>query len=72
MLGSKLVNAADPAVLDGAGDAYHVSGLVWRMGHGVPVSSFSEWAHGKFVLKARKHRELSLSSSASSRRPDEY
>ncbi|EKD97953.1 MAG: hypothetical protein ACD_23C00660G0003, partial [uncultured bacterium] len=23
--------------LDGAGDAYHVSGLVWRMGHGSPV-----------------------------------
>ena len=26
VFGSKLVNAADPAVLDGAGDAYHVSG----------------------------------------------
>ena len=52
MLGSKLVNAADPAVLDGAGDAYHVSGLVWRMGHGVPVSSFSEWAHEVFSVPA--------------------
>lgn len=31
---SKLVSALDPLVLDGAGDAYHVSGLVWRMGHG--------------------------------------
>lgn len=40
--GSKLVTAADTAVLDGAGDAYHVSGLVWRMGHGLHVSSFSE------------------------------
>ncbi len=40
--GSKLVTAADTAVLDGAGDAYHVSGLVWRMGHGAPVSSFLE------------------------------
>lgn len=38
--GSKLVTAADPAVLDGTGDVYHVSGLVWRMGHGAPVSSF--------------------------------
>ena len=38
VFGSKLVNAADPAVLDGAGDAYHFSGLVWRTGHGVPVS----------------------------------
>jgi GT2 family glycosyltransferase len=24
-------------ILDGAGDAYHVSGLVWRRGHGAPV-----------------------------------
>ena len=39
---SKLVNAGDPAVLDGVGDAYHMSGMAWRMGHGVPVSSFSE------------------------------
>jgi len=39
--GSKLVNAADPSVLDGAGDAYHVSGLVWRMEHGTSVSSVS-------------------------------
>ena len=40
--GSKLVTAADTAVLDGAGDAYHVSGLVWRMGHGAPVSLLPE------------------------------
>lgn len=40
VFGSRLVNAADPAVLDGAGDVYHMSGLVWRMGHGelVPES----------------------------------
>ena len=42
VFGSKLLAAADPDVLDGAGDAYHMSGLVWRMGHGVPVSSFPE------------------------------
>lgn len=30
VFGSKLVNAADPSILDGVGDAYHVSGLVWR------------------------------------------
>lgn len=42
VFGSKLVNSANPEVLDGAGDVYHVSGLVWRMGHGVPVSSVSE------------------------------
>ncbi len=42
VFGSKLVNSANPEVLDGAGDVYHVSGRVWRMGHGVPVSSVSE------------------------------
>lgn len=42
IFGSKLVKAADSALLDGVGDAYHMSGLVWRTGHGVPVSSFSE------------------------------
>ncbi|MDF0668382.1 MAG: glycosyltransferase family 2 protein [Nitrospira sp.] len=41
VFGSKLVNAADPSVLDGAGDVYHMSGLVWRMGHRVPVASLS-------------------------------
>ncbi len=41
VFGSKLVNAAAPSVLDGAGDVYHISGLVWRMGYGVPVASLS-------------------------------
>jgi GT2 family glycosyltransferase len=40
--GSMLVNAVDPRVLDGAGDAYHMSGLVWRMGHGSPVPTSAE------------------------------
>lgn len=39
IFGSKLVNATNPAVLDGTGDAYHMSGLVWRMEHGSPVST---------------------------------
>jgi GT2 family glycosyltransferase len=42
VFGSKLVNATDPTLLDGAGDVYHVSGLVWRMGHGAKISAFSE------------------------------
>ena len=42
VFGSKLVNAANPAMLDGAGDAYHISGLVWRMAHGAPNPSSSE------------------------------
>jgi GT2 family glycosyltransferase len=31
---SRLVSAEDERVLDGAGDAYHVSGFAWRRGHG--------------------------------------
>lgn len=33
-LGSKLIMAEDPSRLDGTGDVYHVSGLVWRRDHG--------------------------------------
>jgi GT2 family glycosyltransferase len=32
--GSRLISANEPELLDGAGDSYHVSGLVWRRGHG--------------------------------------
>lgn len=39
VFGSKLVNAGDPALLDGIGDACHISGLVWRRGHHLPVSA---------------------------------
>ena len=35
VFGSRLLDAADPAQLDGAGDCYHVSGLAWRHGHGL-------------------------------------
>lgn len=38
VFGSKLVKAEEPTVLDGAGDAYHISGLVWRMGHNALTS----------------------------------
>ena len=48
VFGSKLVNAADPTVQDGGGDAYHMSGLVWRMGHGVPVPASVENAREVF------------------------
>lgn len=40
--GSKLLNAADPTVLDGVGDAYHPSGRIWRKGKGLPVSAGGE------------------------------
>lgn len=39
---SKLVNAADTTLLDGGGDAYHMSGRFWRIGHGAPAPSFLE------------------------------
>lgn len=48
VFGSKLVNSADPTLLDGAGDVYHVSGLVWRMGHGSSVMTSEENAHEVF------------------------
>ncbi|HVY06723.1 MAG TPA: glycosyltransferase family 2 protein [Burkholderiales bacterium] len=37
-LASRTLDAADPRVLDGAGDAYHVSGRYWRRGHGAVAS----------------------------------
>lgn len=42
VFGSMLLNAAAPALLDGTGDAYHVSGLVWRMKNGSPVPTSVE------------------------------
>ncbi len=32
--GSRMLSAEDPQMLDGIGDVYHASGLVWRAGHG--------------------------------------
>lgn len=34
VFGSKLVKAGSPFLLDGKGDVYHMSGAVWRSGHG--------------------------------------
>ncbi len=42
VFGSKLVNASDSSLLDGTGDAYHISGLAWRTANGVPVSTLGE------------------------------
>ncbi len=42
IFGSQLVNAADSTLLDGTGDASHISGLVWRTAHGAPVSALGE------------------------------
>lgn len=39
---SRLMRDGAPGVLDGAGDVYHVSGLVWRHGHGRPIAEVPE------------------------------
>jgi GT2 family glycosyltransferase len=36
-----MISATVPRLLDGAGDAYHASGLVWRRGHGLPAAKYS-------------------------------
>jgi GT2 family glycosyltransferase len=49
---SRMLSAADPSRVDGAGDIFHVSGLFWRDGHGCrdsaaylrPVEVFSPCA----------------------------
>ncbi|MBF0292275.1 MAG: glycosyltransferase family 2 protein [Nitrospinae bacterium] len=38
--GSRTLNAANPRLLDGAGDVYHISGAVWRRGYGLSVDVF--------------------------------
>ncbi|SBT03581.1 N-acetylglucosaminyl-diphospho-decaprenol L-rhamnosyltransferase [Candidatus Accumulibacter aalborgensis] len=48
VFGSKLVNASNPSILDGAGDAYHASGLVWRVGHGTLAPTSSACEHEVF------------------------
>lgn len=45
---SRLVQANVPALLDGAGDAYHASGLAWRIGYGLPVMTCPTKVHDVF------------------------
>lgn len=37
---SRQIQAGNPIILDGAGDAYHVSGLAWRIGLGYPSEQY--------------------------------
>ncbi len=39
VFGSRLLQADNPAVLDGEGDCYHISGFAWRSGMGLPARS---------------------------------
>ena len=36
------IDAADPSLLDGLGDVYHVSGAAWRQGHGQTANSLPD------------------------------
>jgi GT2 family glycosyltransferase len=45
---SRLLMADRPDLLDGAGDAYHVGGLAWRMHHGEPASDHGRDARQVF------------------------
>ena len=40
MFSSRQLRADNPQILDGAGDAYHVSGLAWRIGLGYPSERY--------------------------------
>jgi GT2 family glycosyltransferase len=42
VFGSKLLNSANPTVLDGVGDIYHLSGRIWREGKGMLASEVTE------------------------------
>ena len=50
VFGSKLVTAVDPSVLDGAGDAYHLSGLAW----GSCVIFIGSGERGVFAVRSRR------------------
>jgi GT2 family glycosyltransferase len=48
MFASELRAAGDPDRLDGVGDAYHVSGLSWRIGHGERLGAAPQVPHEVF------------------------
>ncbi len=39
---SHLLNDGDRAIVDGTGDAMHVSGMHWRVGHGLSASGYGD------------------------------
>lgn len=49
---SLLLSADDGVRLDGVGDVYHVSGLAWRHGHGLPRDRVPEAGIERFVFSA--------------------
>ncbi len=47
-MGSKLICAGEPALLDGTGDIYHISGKAWRMNHRKPLNKAPGELHELF------------------------
>jgi len=43
MFGATLIDAADPTVVDGFGDALSIAGIPWRGGHGQPVANLPHY-----------------------------
>lgn len=48
--GSRQLLAESPALLDGVGDVYHVTGLSWRAGHGCPPTAADD--HDREIFSA--------------------
>ncbi len=46
--GCRLVKSGSSGILDGTGDAYHTSGLVWRQGHGLAETDLDRAAREIF------------------------
>ena len=46
--GSRLLSAARPDTLDGVGDMYHISGLMWRKGYGKADNASGRKGQGNF------------------------
>ena len=38
VFGSRQMSLNSPNIIDGTGDIYHCSGLIWRHGHGIPYN----------------------------------
>ena len=51
-VGSFMLDAADSARLDGVGDAYHGSGLAWRLGNGMAAGSMASISQPVFSVCA--------------------
>jgi GT2 family glycosyltransferase len=49
---SRLVQAHDPKLLDGAGDVYHISGLAWRRYHTLSADSYGDKSEEVFCACA--------------------